>query len=212
MFKLLRLCRATLMGAFNVKLKAHVKLKATFFALSTLFFSILTLSCQIMPYTDEVSSSGVSDMMLTEQEAFEPLIVQAEQYLLGENRQGDGIKGHGVDEYGVEGGLGDVAEGEKLFNLLCTECHGYRNEPQERALYIINRTQQIPSLERIGEDELALPSSPNYLRATIQKGRSSSVKAHAMPGWRAILSDKEIGDLVAFILSVREDHRLPGGG
>ena len=78
-----------------------------------------------------------------------------------------------------------IAEGKKRFNRSCFYCHGYEGEGGKGATL-----QRRPDL------------TPQVIFDTISNGR---VRGSAtMPPWKNTLSEEEITQLVAYILSLRE--------
>jgi len=78
-----------------------------------------------------------------------------------------------------------IAQGKKRFNRSCFYCHGYEGEGGKGATL-----QRRPDL------------MPDLIYNTIANGRvrGSSV----MPPWKSTLSEEEITQLVAYIISLRE--------
>jgi len=78
-----------------------------------------------------------------------------------------------------------IAQGKKRFNRSCFYCHGYEGEGGKGATL-----QRRPDL------------TPDLIYNTISNGRvrGSSV----MPPWKSTLSEEEITQLVAYIISLRE--------
>ena len=44
--------------------------------------------------------------------------------------------------------------------------------------------------------------SEAYIAATIKHGGRPQFKAHSMPAWEGVLSDEDVADLVAYIVSI----------
>jgi mono/diheme cytochrome c family protein len=88
----------------------------------------------------------------------------------------------------TEAGLANpdlIAAGKKRFNRSCFYCHGYEGEGGKGA-----SLQRRPDL------------TPDMIFNTISNGRirGSSV----MPPWKNTLTDEEISQLVAYIVSLRD--------
>jgi mono/diheme cytochrome c family protein len=78
-----------------------------------------------------------------------------------------------------------IAAGKKRFNRSCFYCHGYEASGGKAATL-----QRRPDL------------APDFIYSTIANGRIRG--AAVMPPWKNTLSEEEIAQLVAYIVSLRE--------
>jgi mono/diheme cytochrome c family protein len=78
-----------------------------------------------------------------------------------------------------------IAQGKKRFNRSCFYCHGYEGEGGKGATL-----QRRPDL------------TPQVIFDTISNGRVRG--SGTMPPWKSTLSEEEITQLVAYIVSLRD--------
>ena len=100
---------------------------------------------------------------------------------------------------------GNQARGEGLFAALCQGCHESQSPASMNSVlgtHVRGQTVKPPPLKCRGG---ARSLSKHYVFATIKYGGRTEVSAHSMPAWDGVLSDEDIGDLVAYIVSLRPD-------
>ncbi len=115
-----------------------------------------------------------------------------------------------VEGYTPRRNLGNATEGERLFNLICTECHAYVDVDDLPTMGFELKpggADRAPTVNEMGaptKGEL----TESYLSATIQYGKSKDVEAHSMPAWGNVLTEEEVDNLVAFIKQVKQNQRV----
>lgn len=89
---------------------------------------------------------------------------------------------------------GDVAEGEKLYGIYCTQCHGVSGN---------GKGINIPDMSVLPRDhtdtgEMSARTDEELAKA-IKHGGKSVNKSVLMPAWEGNLNDEQVADLVAYL-------------
>ncbi len=79
---------------------------------------------------------------------------------------------------------GDPARGQVVFEQNCRVCHGERGEGRAGA-------------------RLARPLASAFPQAYVQNVVQTGIERTTMPGWRQVLSDEQIQDVTAYVLSLK---------
>ena len=85
-----------------------------------------------------------------------------------------------------------IAEGEILFQADCSSCHGYTGEGDGPAPAGLD-----PKPKNLAENQLNL--SDSYLFWRISEGGLMEPFNSLMPGWKGLLSDERIWQVIAFL-------------
>ncbi len=98
----------------------------------------------------------------------------------------------GCSHFGRQASAQEIARGHILFETHCLGCHGGK---------ILTLARRPPSLNGIFQRKYlpsGAPATDGQVRATIEDGR-----AGIMPPFRNILSNRDIGDIIAYLHTVK---------
>ena len=93
----------------------------------------------------------------------------------------------------MAGGKGDAKAGKKVFETNCATCHGLTGKGDGAVAAALN-----PKPRNFVEGKFKYGSDDASLHKTIANGKG------VMPAWKAILKDKQIDDVIAYIRTFKK--------
>lgn len=90
-----------------------------------------------------------------------------------------------------------IFRGGLVYANYCVTCHGINADGNGRAARLYNPR---PAHLRLSD------KNPQYLELIVRKGGESLGRSPFMPPWDAELTDEQIRDIVAYLLSILPNH------
>ena len=93
---------------------------------------------------------------------------------------------------------GDAAAGKALYGLYCTSCHGADGEGDGPAGAALD-----PKPSDFTQAEFWAERDADRLKKAIEGGGAAVEKSATMPAWGSVLSEEQVGDVIAHLESLR---------
>lgn len=87
-----------------------------------------------------------------------------------------------------------IAQGKKTFGKYCSKCHGKNADGRGRDAY---KYKPMPTNFHIAQ------AARSYMVEITKKGGKAMGRSDNMPDWNGDLSDKQIEDIVSYLMSIR---------
>ena len=103
---------------------------------------------------------------------------------------GNGTAGEGMNQPFLNGLIGNMAKGEKLYMANCATCHGSKGDGKGPRAYFIN-----PKPRNFTDKNFRFAFNRPAIYTAVHDGRLGA----EMPAWSKVLEDQEIADVSEFV-------------